>query len=103
MELKIIQCEDLGEFENLVNEFLFLIDWHDQEPFYFNKEFIGSKHVATILFRGIQFQQYVHKVMRKADKDNRLKKEPEIKERLTKAFKLFYSKEIAEGEISVPI
>lgn len=92
MEIKIIISKSLTEFENLVNEFFYLIGWFNRDIFYFKKETIYRRHIATIIIKRMDFKSSVELAMKQFEQNHLLKIDPKVKERLEKALKLFYPK-----------
>jgi len=89
MEIKIIKSKDLKEFECLINEFFFLKEWFNEKPFYFKKEYIKRKHIATFIMEKIDLSAEDLGIRTIIQKE-RLAEDTELKERLLKALKRFY-------------
>ena len=95
MEIKIIECKNIEIFERTINDFFFLLSWHDFEVFYFKKESKRNKHIAIIVFKEMRFGDYTEKIIRKQNKEVELKNNPELKTRLETLFKYFCPKKEA--------
>lgn len=90
-DFKIIANKDFKELEADINEFMFLMNWLDQELFYFNMISDNSKgYIAFIVCKPMVFDEPVQKQMRSIMKKDDLSKKPEISERLNKAKEKFF-------------
>jgi len=92
-DFKVIFNEDSNELENDVNEFMLLMNWLDQELFYFQMyKDLSKGYYAFLVFKPMEFDKPVQKQMRTIMKKDDLEKKPELMERLNKARDKFFPK-----------
>lgn len=95
-EFKILKNDDLELLESEINQFLFLMDWLDRDVKYFKIYNDGTENIAFMLFEPIQMTSSDYTI-RKYTKVERIKNNPQLKEKINKYIEKFIPDEKKEN------